>query len=86
MTRAFEDYQLKELEYARAYLARTWGQEAAYSTEPREVLIPSTHECATFYGLTHDTQSVCAVIRVVNEPFVKLMHYSQVVLVDRGAR
>lgn len=84
MTQRFEDYQIEELMKAHAYLAQDWGQKYACSNEPLEVLVLPEETPATFYGLTHDTHSVCAVVRLDDEPFVHLVHYSQVVLLRRA--
>uniref|UniRef100_A0A6H1ZUE2 Uncharacterized protein n=1 Tax=viral metagenome TaxID=1070528 RepID=A0A6H1ZUE2_9ZZZZ len=74
----FEDYQLEELIKVRARLAKDWGQKAISTLELPVTVLPSQQD-ATFYGLTHDTQSVCAVVRISDEPFVHLVHYSRLV-------
>jgi len=83
----FENYQLEELMQARAGLAQNYGQKVACSIEPQEAIVLSAKEAhATFYGLTHDTDSVCAVVRIDDEPFLRLVHYSTVVLLRRTKR
>jgi hypothetical protein len=60
-----------------------WGQERFSSAElaPLAIMCLPEKRWGYFLGLTHDTHSVCAVVRLDDSPYLQLVHYSQLVLV-----
>lgn len=73
----FEAYQLEELEQTRRLLDQAWGQKNSHAIQ-RTVVVGEDKRAGTFYGLTHDTDSVCAVVQLFGEPYFRLVHFSQV--------
>jgi predicted Zn-dependent protease len=81
MTAKLAPYQVEELTRAAQHIAKAWHSSGAADTT-RTVLVDGK-DAATFFGLAHDTDSVCAVIRYFNAAYrhlayLHLVHYSRV--------